>query len=531
MPQSITVVVDQTDTISSLTSQLLAQACHVAGWQVLAGPYWLPDSFAVTIAAQPVQSHNSEVAIIASQNPGLIAAARPHLTEQSIVISEEIPANQSLYNPQTQLIPIAFNTIARQVHKKPVVEPVIVGCAMAALGLAPKLAKNLPNTPHIEAGYQATVIQLAPLKLPRLGNKNDGVWLSGQQATILGLLAAGTRYLAHVPTTAQAVNWLGADIPMVANQTTTAAQAVSQVMGAAIAGCRVAAFIDQDDMGSLLPTIQTAIEAEQPLVVVCQPIRDLWLQPSFSSLSSLLNEQGGLLLKPANQQQCYAMAQEAANIAEQLQTPVVISLDGPVAYSSQAVNNLQKIKLTPQRGQLLTYKQAITQTSFQSYKSTPNGLSPRKLPGQPGPTIKVLADHSLAAQTKRLTKMAANLNHPIYQLHGPIEADITVLCAGYIVGPATVAMTELKKQGLSLNILQVTVPYPPNSEQILPVIRGGRHMVVVEAAGGSSLATLLRQQTGLHLSHVLLSDRQPQIQAQDIINYCLDTFTHGGHSL
>lgn len=232
-------------------------------------------------------------------------------------------------------------------------------------------------------------------------------------------------------------------------------------------------------------------------------------------------------MKPANTNQCWAMAQEAANLAEQWQTPVIIIIDQVVSKTYAQLT--RKDRLPINRGQLLGYKQAMAQTGYVSYKQTPNGLSPRKLPGQPGPTLSTYANQAPLAQRKRQQKMltASQTQWPCI-IHGPKHAEVTIICTGAGVDEAIGAINILKAQAVSANVLQITTLWPLASQQIDSIIRHSQNVLIIETATEADISLMLAQRTKMKLNSIILQPEKPWLTADYIAEAVADKFTLKG---
>src|SRR5207245_9217382 len=97
-----------------------------------------------------------------------------------------------------------------------------------------------------------------------------------------------------------------------------------------------------------------------------------------------------------------------------------------------------------------------------------------------------------------------------FPLHGPRQADLTLVAWGATKGAILDAMGELENDGRTVNYLQIRLmrPFPANA--VAAILRNARLTVLIENNYSAQLGALISEQTGISLDHhVLKYDGRP----------------------
>ena len=239
-------------------------------------------------------------------------------------------------------------------------------------------------------------------------------------------------------------------------------------------------------------------------------------------LSFLLSASHGefprFVIAPGDIEQCYRLIQEAFNIAEKFQTPVMFITDKFLAASHKWVEEKDLINLPIDRGEVLTEEDIRKLDAFKRYKVTDSGVSPRVLPGTPGGTYIANSDEHdeegfseegaemrTQQMDKRFRKMeTAKSSIPEPKIEGDRNADITIISWGSTRGPILEAMMQLKAQGVSVNYVQILYISPFPVDTIKNVFKRAKKVAIVENNKTGQLCSWLRSQTGLSPDYKIL---------------------------
>jgi 2-oxoglutarate ferredoxin oxidoreductase subunit alpha len=164
---------------------------------------------------------------------------------------------------------------------------------------------------------------------------------------------------------------------------------------------------------------------------------------------------------------------------------------------------------------------------YRRHALTADGISPRTLPGMPGGIFSTTSDehdpqghitegieNRIAMMRKRMEKLqTAAREIPAsskFILHGPRQADLTLVGWGATKGAILDAMSELELAGRSVNFLQIRLMRPFPADAVAAILRNARLTVLIENNYSAQLGAVISEQTGVALDHhVLKYDGRP----------------------
>src|SRR5205807_5938555 len=148
------------------------------------------------------------------------------------------------------------------------------------------------------------------------------------------------------------------------------------------------------------------------------------------------------------------------------------------------------------------------------YAFAKDGISPRSRPGVKGGRHWITSDEHdpdghitegvemrVAMMEKRMGKLKlaqrAIPEEQQYFLHGPADADLTVLGWGSTKGTILDALKVLEAQGKKINFLQCRLMRPFPAQAIGDILRKAKKIVSIEENYSGQLAQLVQEQTGV----------------------------------
>ena len=224
-------------------------------------------------------------------------------------------------------------------------------------------------------------------------------------------------------------------------------------------------------------------------------------------------------------QEAFADSFESFNWADRYQVPVVVLLEKFLASSLFTIDPIDMGGLTIDRGQI--HQPNGDGDGYRRHAITPDGISPRTLPGMPGGIFSTTSDehdpeghitegieNRIAMMRKRMGKLdTAAREIPAttkFTLHGPRRADLTLVGWGATKGAILDAMAELAGQGRTVNFLQIRLMRPLPSEAVGAILRDAQQTVLIENNYAAQLGALIAEHTGIVLDHhVLKYDGRP----------------------
>ncbi|HVC33179.1 MAG TPA: 2-oxoacid:acceptor oxidoreductase subunit alpha [Chloroflexota bacterium] len=313
---------------------------------------------------------------------------------------------------------------------------------------------------------------------------------------------------------------------LVVVQTEDEIAAINMAVGAAHAGVRVATSTSGPGASLMIEGIGFASITEAP-----GPVLFLWQRGGPSTGLPTRQEQGDLrfamqlahgesphiVVAPADPQEIFDDSFESFNWADRYQMPVVVIVDKYLSTSHWTLDELKMSGLKIDRGAL--WHQNGNAEKYLRYAFTEDGISPRALPGQEGGIFWSTTDehdpegHITEDATNRIKMMEKRMGklglaareiptERKLQLHGPDDADVTVVGWGSTKGSILDALAELDgKDGLRWNYLQIRLLRPFPSEEVAEILRRARRTVLVENNYTCQLGNLIREMTGISLDH------------------------------
>jgi 2-oxoglutarate ferredoxin oxidoreductase subunit alpha len=363
-------------------------------------------------------------------------------------------------------------------------------------------------------------------------------FITGNEAIAMGAVAAGLKFYAAYPMTpaSSILHWLVAHAPtlgVAVKQAEDELAVINMAVGAGLAGVRAMCGTSGGGFALMTEAIGLAGILEAPVVVVNAqrggPSTGLPTKTEQGDLNQVLGASQGdyprIIVAPTTTPDAYYTAAEALNLAEEFQCPVIIVSD---LLLSEHPETIEPDALTPDvsidRGKLLTEVPA----GYKRYALTPDGISPRVLPGTPGASFvaasdehdehgNVISDQFTNAplrrkmHEKRMRKMDGvlpNLAPP--ELEGPADADVTLIGWGSSWGAIHEALKLLEAHDITANHLQLKYIVPFHADQVSEILSQSRYTIVVENNISGQFARYLRSQTGIKVDDLVLKyDGEP----------------------
>jgi 2-oxoglutarate/2-oxoacid ferredoxin oxidoreductase subunit alpha len=237
-----------------------------------------------------------------------------------------------------------------------------------------------------------------------------------------------------------------------------------------------------------------------------------------------------IILAPTSIPDCFTTVGQALDLADRFQCPVIVVSDLLMSEGNETVDPALLLgEIGIDRGALIARADASSNGEpYLRYKDTPDGLSPRAVPGVPGHmyvsgTDEHDEDGVLLSDVytdpvrrkkmvdKRARKMSTVLDHvPAPRLEGPAEAEVTLVGWGSTWGVIREAAERLTRQGIATNHLQVKCLVPFHARAVHDLLGRSRRIVVVENSHGGQFARHLRAETGITAhGHVRKYDGEP----------------------
>ncbi|HEY6957983.1 MAG TPA: 2-oxoacid:acceptor oxidoreductase subunit alpha [Candidatus Limnocylindria bacterium] len=321
---------------------------------------------------------------------------------------------------------------------------------------------------------------------------------------------------------------------------------INMAVGAAHMGVRVATATSGPGFALMVEGIGFAsmTEAPGPVLVLYQrggPSTGLPTRQEQGDLLFALHPAQGdfshIVTAPGDLRETYQDVFSSFNWAERYQLPVIVLSDKKLAAIYTTIDKLELKYDEIDRGERFTGSEWTPVSAkgpndghadgnghgdakeYLRYALTETGISPRSRPGIDGGRFWSTTDEHdpdghitegvemrVAMVRKRMGKLAlaakAIPEDQQYALHGPVDADLTVVAWGSTKGTILDALQILAAEGTKVNFLQCRLMRPFPAEKIAEILRKAKRVVAIEENYSGQLATHIAAETGF-----LIKDR------------------------
>jgi len=343
--------------------------------------------------------------------------------------------------------------------------------------------------------------------------------LNGNEALALGALSGGLRFLSFYPMTpstsiALTVVAHAAALGVVAEQAEDEIAAVNMAIGASFAGAPAMVATSGGGFALMVEGVSLAAMTETPLVVLLAqrpgPATGLPTRTGQEDLEFVLHAGHGefarAIFAPGSPDECFLLARKAFFLAELFQGPVFVLTDQFLADSYRAVDSFDVRQLPAVRA---GYSGEVA-VPYRRYAITPDGVSPRLLPGQTHHLVIADSDEhtedghlteDLAVRERMVVKRLAKVEGLRWeviqpQLDGPGGGDLLLVSWGSVGAAAAEAAADLRDRGTVAASLHFSQVWPLDSERFLGVLKAAKRVVFVEGNATGQFERLLLRETG-----------------------------------
>ncbi|MCL2485289.1 MAG: 2-oxoacid:acceptor oxidoreductase subunit alpha [Endomicrobia bacterium] len=372
---------------------------------------------------------------------------------------------------------------------------------------------------NIAAGKKGYEIAGNILKEVQIEVKSDAslsekMLISGADLLGLGALAGGCDFIASYPMTPGTGFFAflaknQKEFSVAVEQAEDEIAAINMALGASYAGARSVVSTSGGGFALMCEGVSLAAATETPVVIhVAQrpgPATGLPTRTEQADLDLVLHAGHGefprAIFAPGNPADCFYMAQKAFDIADKYQTPVFILSDQYLTDSIFCSTSFDKPKIP--------VKHIVeTDSSYLRYKITPDGVSPRGVPGYGAGFVCADSDEHdetgritesentrKAMHEKRMKKLDGILNEAIEpELIGSPDYKNLIVCWGSTVETLKEALEILNDKDTALLYFKQVFPLHPKTSEYL---KKAEKIVFVENNFSGQFESLVFKQTGI----------------------------------
>jgi 2-oxoglutarate ferredoxin oxidoreductase subunit alpha len=369
-------------------------------------------------------------------------------------------------------------------------------------------------------------------KLEETGDKEERIFLTGNQAVAMGKVLGGCRVQTYYPITpaADESEYLEAheilktsaeDEAIIVIQTEDEIAAINSASGAALAGARAATSTSGPGFSLMAEGLGWAGNSEVPVVITYYqrgaPATGLPTRHGQGDLRFAMHAAHGefprIVLSSGDIKECFYDAAKAFNLAEKYQMPVIHLIDKAMANCSQTYPVFDYKNFKIDRGAMLTEKD-LEGKEYKRFAFTETGVSPRAVLGTKNGVHWYTGDeHNEFGHIseeplnrrlmfeKRMKKLElVDKEVPVEEklnLYGDKASENIVVSWGSPKGAIIEALNMLKKEGFSLSFMQLRMLNPLPSAYVKKVLTGKKRIIDVEDNYTGQLGGIIKEKTGI----------------------------------
>ncbi|MDQ7797707.1 MAG: 2-oxoacid:acceptor oxidoreductase subunit alpha [Candidatus Edwardsbacteria bacterium] len=345
--------------------------------------------------------------------------------------------------------------------------------------------------------------------------------MDGSQAAGLGAILSGLKFLSAYPMSPSTgiMEFIASqqvELGIIVEQAEDEIAAINMALGASYAGVRSMTATSGGGFALMTEGLSLAGMTETPLVIF------LAQRPGPATGFPTRTEQGDLMfslygghgefpraiLAPGDAEETLHCMNQAFNLADRYQIPVIILGDQNLNDSFWTVDDIDPASLSIDRGKLMDSWDG-SKGEYKRYQLAPDGISPRLIPGSPGAVgywdsdehgeeghIAESASVRRQMTAKRMKKFHGLQDESLAPVMCGTGDQVLLIGFGTTKWPVMEAVEALARKGEKISGLHIKQPYPLSSE-IRAISKGFSKIVVVEQNATGQLEKLLLTELGI----------------------------------
>ena len=384
-----------------------------------------------------------------------------------------------------------------------------------------------------------------PRRIFKVNREKPSVFMSGNDAAGLGALKAGVKFVGEYPMTPSSsfLSFFAAhelDYNITTKHTEDELAAMNMVIGAAVGGVRSMTATSGGGFSLMNEALGFAGIAEVPLVCFeCMRSGPSTGMPTYTDqgdLKFVINSSQGefpiVVLAPGDNEEAFYESFDAFNIAEKIQTPVIVLLDKHISASQTTTDRFNTKNLTVDRGKYIELNTNNNLENYKRYRFTSDGVSPRCFPGQLGGihvassyehdetgwTSEDAENHEKMMEKRFQKLLSIQKEKLIPKFYGDKDAEITIVSWGSTKGPVLEAMKYLNKDGFKVNFLHFIYLNPFDVDSVTELLKSCRDTIILEGNYTGQLRDIIREKTGFQIKNTYFKYDGRPFYFEDIYN-------------
>lgn len=527
------------------------------------------NTYHLRAANHPIHSHVLGTDILVALDEATVALHRDELTEGAAIIFDPGDIDASRVKEMCAgmcVVPVPLTDIIYDVGGEKIMRnTVALGAVFGHIGfplgyleesIDQQFAHKAPEVAEVnkacaQAGYDHAASNACsfPHALAPVERDDDRILVDGNEAIGLGALAAGVgMYSAYPMTPASSLLHFmaknGEDRGVIVKHTEDELAAMNMTVGAAFGGARAMCATSGGGFALMTEAFGLAGVSESAVVVglITRPGPATGM-PTWTEQSDLRfaihasqGEFPRVVLAPGDRTDSFDFGWQAFNIADQLQTPVIILGDSYLSDNRATTPVFDTEAVRIDRGKLTEEGEVV---DYLRYRVTDDGVSERALPGVKGAEQLVNsyehdeygygaqgedAQTRIAQNKKRMRKydLARDIC-PKPRKYGPRTADLSIILFGSTKMPVREAMAWLEAEEVLINMLQITTVWPFPSEEVSKFMDSATKTAVIEGNYTGQLEGLIRQECLREVDARLRRHDGRPISPEQVVEFARET--------
>lgn len=523
----------------------------------------------VRVSSSKVYAHTDKIDILIALNKETVDMHIDEMNSGGVVIydGQSIVLETAGLRNDVHFASVPFADITKELGAERVMRNMVAFSASAAIAgllfesvedvIVSNFQRKGPevidfNVKLARAGYEAALNLNIPFEkkiAPQNGTKQ--IVLSGNEAIAIGAIKAGLKFMSAYPMTPVTSIMLnvakhGEKYGIIMKQTEDEIAAINMAIGASHMGVRAMTASSGGGFALMTEALGMAAMTETPLVVVegtrPGPSTGLPTWTDQGDLRFVLHASQGefpvVTALPGDTQECFHMTLKAFNLADKYQMPCLIITDKYLGESISSTDPFDASDYRPVTSTIsMEEAENLADGEYLRFKVTESGISPRALPGYPNCIYTAATDehaqdgdldesseNRIAQVNKRDRKFETLKREDLHEndlmeLHGPANADLTVVGWGSTKGPVLEAIEAASAEGLNVNFLQIKYASPFPEAGVTRVLNGTNKMLLVENNSTAQMGGLIRENTGIKIAHQLLRYDGRPVNGPEILSF------------
>jgi len=494
------------------------------------------------IASGTPWSTVEKIDILVALNEETYYLHRDHLPPSARVIYD--PQEFSLPESEQRGIPVELKKIAEESGGRVMANTVAVGALLVLMGLGTATVEGLlqemfatkegvaeKNVSALKSGYNAAAsfCNACFTMPPKSNDSGRKLFIDGNQVLGMSALASGCRFLSAYPMTPSTgiMNYLAGkstDYPVVVEQAEDEIAAINMALGASYTGIRALTCTSGGGFALMVEGLSLAGMTETPLVVIVA------MRPGPATGLPTRTEQGDLefvihgghgefpraVLSATSQEDAFYRLNKAFDLADRHQTPVIFLSDQSFADTHRSIEPFDFSRLRYDRA---LAEEGKFEKPYKRYRVTDSGISPRIIPGEhTGEVVLIDSDEHdekgnitesdrvrrmmAEKRMRKLEGLAGEMDEP--DLYGDSHPEVLLIGWGSTYGVMREAVDALSNSGTKTAMLHFSDLYPLPTQRLQDLLKEVGKSYCVENNATGQLARLIRRETGLQTSGLIL---------------------------